>query len=180
MRLSELLIMRQMSQNPRRKLYAIRPILAVMTPKRIARFEAKVDRSAACHLWRGGRNSAGYGIVQGCNDYQAFSLLAHRIAWALAHQQEPGVDDVIRHACDNPPCCNPAHLLIGDRRDNHQDMVERGRRRTSHGPRGPHQKNHGMIERAHHMRYAMRLPLAVVAEQLGVHRATVHRWLGPA
>jgi hypothetical protein len=34
---------------------------------------------------------------------------------------------VIRHSCDNRPCCEPLHLLSGTHADNVQDRVARGR-----------------------------------------------------
>lgn len=36
-------------------------------------------------------------------------------------------DELTRHTCDNPQCCNPDHLLIGNSQQNHDDMVSRGR-----------------------------------------------------
>lgn len=33
-----------------------------------------------------------------------------------------------RHKCDNPPCCNPAHLEPGSAQDNADDQTKRGRR----------------------------------------------------
>lgn len=50
----------------------------------------------------------------------------------LANGQYPG-DLLIRHRCDNPPCCNPAHLEVGTHADNNRDMVERGRARYVNG-----------------------------------------------
>lgn len=44
----------------------------------------------------------------------------------LANGQQAGDLDV-RHRCDNPPCCNPAHLELGTQADNNRDMHERGR-----------------------------------------------------
>jgi len=44
---------------------------------------------------------------------------------------------MVRHTCDNPPCCNPAHLLTGTAKDNARDAVERGRYATGlRHPRG--------------------------------------------
>ena len=51
---------------------------------------------------------------------------AHVMAWALENGPVPS-GLIVRHACDNPPCCNPAHLLIGTYSDNVQDMLKRNR-----------------------------------------------------
>lgn len=38
-----------------------------------------------------------------------------------------GEGKVLRHACDNPRCINPLHLLLGSHADNVADRVKRGR-----------------------------------------------------
>lgn len=38
------------------------------------------------------------------------------------------------HSCDNPPCCNPAHLRAGSRTENMKDARERGRRAKRYRP----------------------------------------------
>jgi len=52
--------------------------------------------------------------------------MAHRIAYDLAIG---GLDSdlMICHHCDNPPCCNPAHLFQGTRSDNMKDAYAKGR-----------------------------------------------------
>jgi len=78
----------------------------------------KVDQSAgpdACWPWTASRQPGGYGVI----DKQSVT----RILMGL----EKGDPRVVRHTCDSPPCCNPAHLVIGSVHDNHRDMVERGR-----------------------------------------------------
>lgn len=84
---------------------------------------ASVDPSA-CWPWTAGRNRLGYGKfgIEGRAHY------AHRIAWELTHGPIP---DGLRalHRCDNPPCCNPAHLFLGTQGENIQDMHDKGRHR---------------------------------------------------
>jgi hypothetical protein len=55
-------------------------------------------------------------------------ILAHRAVWILTHGALPVELDVL-HRCDNPPCCNPAHLFVGTHRDNMKDRQEKGRTR---------------------------------------------------
>ena len=45
----------------------------------------------------------------------------------LTHGAWP--EPVARHTCDNPLCCNPAHILAGTHADNAHDRTERGRQR---------------------------------------------------
>ena len=93
-----------------------------MTPER---FWARVDRSGgpdACWPWMGERNRDGYGVVRA----HRRNLRAHRVARLLSTGSlVPELD--ICHHCDNPPCCNPAHLFEGTARDNMLDASKKGR-----------------------------------------------------
>lgn len=90
------------------------------------RFWSKVDRRGPDDCWpwvAKAKHKHGYGmmvVITGFVDY------SHRLAFALI--KGPILDGaVIRHRCDNPPCCNPRHLVSGTHTDNHRDMMERGR-----------------------------------------------------
>jgi hypothetical protein len=94
-----------------------------MTPES---FWERVDRSGgpqACWPWRGCRGRDGHGQVRFCGR----NIGAHRLAWSLANGLDLDGGMVIRHLCDNPTCCNPAHLQIGTHADNVADRVARGR-----------------------------------------------------
>lgn len=54
--------------------------------------------------------------------------LAHRAAWIEANGPIPDGLFVL-HRCDNPKCCNPAHLFLGTQSANALDMWAKGRAR---------------------------------------------------
>lgn len=91
------------------------------------RFWSKVDRRGPeeCWEWTAGRQSDGYGRFRE-GGRSSPNLGAHRVAYVLAHG--PIVRGLwVLHKCDNPPCCNPAHLRLGTHEDNMRDMAEKGR-----------------------------------------------------
>ena len=93
------------------------------------RFWKKVDRSGgkdACWLWLAGFRKKG-------QKYGAFyirerknNVPAHNIAFLLMNGYL-SKGKIIMHSCDNPPCCNPAHLFEGTPKDNSDDKVKKGR-----------------------------------------------------
>jgi hypothetical protein len=92
------------------------------------RFWGRVDRGAPDECWPWLGKTSPYGTIRERKE----STLAHRMAYELANGPIPA-SAVVRHTCDNPPCCNPAHLLVGTHADNSHDAVVRGR--TARGER---------------------------------------------
>jgi hypothetical protein len=99
-----------------------------LTPKLIRRFRPKVDTTAGpdqCWPWIGKTQNGGYGVLWFGGKTNT-TFYAHRLAYLL----ETGIDPhgrAVCHRCDNPPCCNPAHLFLGTIADNTQDMMTKGR-----------------------------------------------------
>lgn len=87
-------------------------------------FWARVARRGPdeCWEWRGSRNAKGYGQVTN----QGADRIAHRVAYEIAKGAIPS-GMMVCHTCDNPPCCNPAHLFVGSNADNIRDKVAKGR-----------------------------------------------------
>lgn len=92
----------------------------------VERFHANVDRSGDCWVWTGELNNQGYGRFCVSRDGRRVRLLAHRVAFGFASEQSD-LPPVVRHSCDNPPCCRPDHLLAGDQVRNMRDALDRGR-----------------------------------------------------
>jgi hypothetical protein len=94
----------------------------------VERFWDKVDRSGgpdACWPWTAFRYASGYGQFGVAG---VAPIRANRYAWMAVHGRIPDGLWVLHH-CDNPPCCNPAHLFLGTAQDNVDDMVAKGRHR---------------------------------------------------
>ena len=90
-----------------------------LTPAQLARFWPKVATGGDDECWpfRSSRTQV-YGQFQ--------HLIASRVAYFLHYGVDPG-DQFVCHTCDNPPCCNPAHLFLGDAMANKRDCVNKGR-----------------------------------------------------
>lgn len=187
---SRLPVMRQMSRLKGRRDYPAlqyggMAILPVMIPNRVERFWARVGppNHRGCREWNGSPGPNGYGLVQGSVRYRGYSFLAHRVAWALSNNQEPPPGLIVRHSCDNPSCCEPAHLLIGTHADNTADMIERGRANFAGGSKGrtgaaasAARYTQGQRNVAIAMRFQNRLRYADIVAATGVCRATLSRW----
>jgi hypothetical protein len=141
------------------------------------RFWSKVSVSGPgdCWPWRASRSRKGYGRI----NIDRRSHNAHRVAWLLANGAVPD-DRMVCHHCDNPPCCNPAHLFLGEAADNTADMMQKGRHRTrvpdllARGERFPQARltNDGVAE-ARRLRAEGHLSIEQIAQRFGVSVATM-------
>lgn len=98
-----------------------------MRPKRPIeeRFWEKVDKRGPdeCWPWTAARSGQ---YLYGRLGRDGRVTRAHRVAYELAVGPIPEGMQVM-HICDNPPCCNPAHLGLGTNLENHRQKAERGR-----------------------------------------------------
>jgi hypothetical protein len=108
----------------------------------IKRFWSKIDikDNNECWPYKEGKTGDKYGGFW-LNDRVE---LAHRFAFAVANNYL-GVTSkvfipeglIVMHICDNPMCCNPAHLKLGTQEENMHDRNSKGRRGVMSGRYGP-------------------------------------------
>lgn len=86
-------------------------------------FWERVDKSGgpdACWPWLKSMDNHGYG----CSWDGEKVVKAHIRAFIFTYGYQP---PMARHSCDNPPCCNPVHLLGGTQWENMGDAADRNR-----------------------------------------------------
>jgi hypothetical protein len=76
-----------------------------------------------CWNWIGDTDDGGYGVVT----YHGKGWKAHRLSWLYHNGSIPDAPLCVLHTCDNPPCCNPAHLFLGTKPQNNSDCKAKGR-----------------------------------------------------
>lgn len=147
--------------------------------KLFTRFWSRVDIRGPqeCWEWQGGYYYWGYGQVSGFSDGK--QRRAHRVAYFWAYGSIPKGQQV-HHSCDNPPCCNPAHLWTGTQADNMQDMASK-RRANGKGvggrPKSLSKKDIHDLQQ----RYARRdLSITQLVRQYGISKTTMYRYIAEA
>ena len=146
-----------------------------MDEKTIARFWSKVDRRGIdeCWIWLAKR-SGGYGMFSVSGSGYAGTqrtVGAHRFSYEIAY----GAFDpkaFVLHRCDNPPCCNPAHLFLGDHEANMRDMF--AKRREPRGARHGRTRLTDTDVLAIRRRHALGEKLIDMAEEFHVRATTLH------
>jgi hypothetical protein len=143
------------------------------------RFWSKVDKrpdSSQCWLWTGYIDAGGRGRFNtGSTGGKPGKIRsAHRIAYELTYGPiEKGME--VCHHCDNPPCCNPAHLFLGTHMENMIDRDTKGRNINYIGTQ------HGMSklteDSVREMRYlrAQGATFQAIARRFGVSKSVAHQ-----
>ena len=106
----------------------------------VAQCQHHIPCTKCCWPWNGRKDSSGYGVLYICGPEWG-NMRAPVLALEFAHGAmllpflfRPG-RLLATHRCDNPPCCNPAHLRWGTHGDNIRDAIRKGRWRAG-GKRG--------------------------------------------
>ena len=110
-----------------------------LTAEDVRKFWSRVDRRGQreCWVWHGHYTEKGYGEMRVKGEmHRGRGRLhrAHRISYVLEHGDFfPLPELCVLHRCDNPPCVNPSHLVLGTVHDNVRDRDRKNR--TARGSR---------------------------------------------
>jgi len=130
----------------------------------ISDIQARVEITAeGCWEWKRCRDRQGYGI---CTK-QHGTTRAHRISYLLTHGHIPE-GALVLHSCDNPPCCNPAHLRLGTHRENQAEKASKSR--AMHGEAHPASR---ISDSQARQIFEDPRPFSAIAEQYGISQGAV-------
>lgn len=140
-----------------------------------ARFwsKVKIGNPNDCWIWQANIHRNGYGAFW---DGER-QVCAHRASYEINVGSIPEGMFVI-HSCDNPACCNPAHLRLGTPLDNMQDMWAKGRARPTCLRAEEHPCAKLSWDSVHHIREIYRrggTSQDKIATQFGVSQITISR-----
>lgn len=99
-------------------------ILPVLPAQAIERFWSHVDICSPDQCWPWTSCVNPYGRFW----FKGIEYKASRVAYWLEYGIDLGPNSAC-HSCDNPPCCNPAHIFKGSHAENIADMYAKGRKR---------------------------------------------------
>lgn len=104
-----------------------------LNPKQIFLNNVTIENGQnGCWIYKVGTR---YGKI----DVNGKNILAHRFSYELFNEKIP--DGLyVCHKCDVPMCVNPKHLFLGTAKDNHDDMIRKGRKVFHKGSLSPNAK----------------------------------------
>jgi len=127
------------------------------------------EPNTGCRLWLGATNAKGYGKFEWNRQW----VMPHRASFVV-HFGDIQAGMVVCHRCDQPRCIESTHLFAGTYKDNYEDMVAKGRRRTAQGELSGRSKLTEADVAAVKFRVSMGECMKSVAKSLGVGRTTIH------
>jgi len=99
----------------------------------------------------------------------------HRYLYEQHHKVKLDPKDVIRHTCDNRWCIEITHLLIGTKKDNTRDGIERGRIKLK-GEDNPNARlTEEDVKKIRQMHKTGKYTQAELAEEYDVYPSTISR-----
>jgi hypothetical protein len=128
---------------------------------------------SGCWLWTSDVGKNGYGLLLTQTNPRK-KKYAHRLSYEFFNGEIPE-NMFVLHKCDVRSCVNPSHLFIGTAKDNHADMVSKGR---DCPPPKMYGEAHGKTtiteDQVRSIRSDSR-PHKEIANDYGLHRKTISR-----
>lgn len=126
-----------------------------------------------CWEWQAARCEKGYGQLKVGGSMRR----VNRVLLELTLDRPLGIGLQALHSCDNPPCCNPAHLYEGTPSQNTKDMWDRGRAPTLVQGAAGYRPVRLSVEKVSGMTalHLTGVPIRDLASRFEVHPNTVRR-----